>query len=129
MNDALTLLYVEDEASIREEMIEILELDFEDIHVAKNGQEGLEMFQKFHPDIVISDIQMPLMDGITMSQKILSIDSNAKIILTTAFNEQGFLDKATEAGIKSYINKPVNVSELFETIESLIALTNDEGRS
>lgn len=129
MNDALTLLYVEDEASIREEMIEILELDFENIHVAKNGQEGLEMFQQFLPDIVISDIQMPLMDGITMSQKILSIDSKAKIILTTAFNEQGFLDKAKEAGIKSYINKPVNVSELFETIESLIALTNDEGRS
>ena len=79
MNDALTLLYVEDEANIREEMVEILELDFEHIHVAKNGQEGLAMFQEFHPDIVISDIQMPLMDGITMAQNILSLDNTAKI--------------------------------------------------
>lgn len=121
MNDDLVLLYVEDEASIREEMIDILELDFEHIHVATNGQEGLEMFQKFHPDLIISDIQMPLMDGITMSQEILSIDPEAKIILTTAFNEQGYLEKAKEAGIKGYVNKPLNINELFEQIEAVLA--------
>ena len=121
MNDDLVLLYVEDEASIREEMVDILELDFEHIHVATNGQEGLEMFQKFHPDLIISDIQMPLMDGITMSQEILSIDPEAKIILTTAFNEQGYLEKAKEAGIKGYVNKPLNINELFEQIEAVLA--------
>ena len=129
MNDTLTLLYVEDEANIREEMVEILALDFEHIHVAKNGQEGLAMFQEFHPDIVISDIQMPLMDGITMAQNILSLDNKAKIILTTAFNEHDYLQKAQEAGVKSYINKPVNISELFEQIEALTTLKDDEGIS
>ncbi len=129
MNEALTLLYVEDEANIREEMVEILELDFEHIYVAKNGQEGLAMFQEFHPDIVISDIQMPLMDGITMAQNILALDNKAKIILTTAFNEHGYLQKAQEAGVKRYINKPVNISELFEQIEALAALKDDEGIS
>ena len=121
MNENLTLLYVEDEASIREEMIEILELDFDNFHVATNGQEGLQMYQEFQPDIVISDIQMPLMDGISMSKEILSIDANAKIILTTAFNEQGYLEQAKEIGVNAYVNKPVNINELFEKIEAAVA--------
>ncbi len=123
MNDNLVLLYVEDEASIREEMIDILELDFQNIHVAKNGQEGLQMFQKLQPDIVISDIQMPIMDGLSMSKEILSINPDAKIILTTAFNEHGYLEQADNIGIKSYINKPVNIDELFEKIEELLTPT------
>jgi len=125
MNDELILLYVEDEASIREEMIDILELDFDHIHVATNGQEGLDMFKKFRPDVIISDIQMPLMDGISMSKEILSIDPDANIILTTAFNEQGYLEEAKETGVKSYVNKPVNINELFEKIEAVVASKKD----
>ena len=121
MTENLILLYVEDDVSIREEMTEILELDFEHFHVASNGQEGLQMYQEFHPDIVISDIQMPLMDGISMSKEILSIDANAKIILTTAFNEEGYLEKAKEIGVIDYVNKPVNINELFEKIEAILA--------
>ncbi len=123
MTDNITILYVEDEASIREEMLEILELDFENIHVAKNGQEGLEMFQKLQPDIIISDIQMPIMDGIQMSKEILSIDPDAKIILTTAFNEEGYLEQASNIGIKSYVNKPVDINLLFEKIETVVSAT------
>ena len=125
MNDNLTVLYVEDEKSIQEEMVDILELDFQHIHVANNGQEGLEMFQEFRPDIIISDIQMPIMDGLAMSKEILSIDPDAKIILTTAFNEQGYLEQANETGVKSYINKPVNINELFEKIKAIVDSTKD----
>ncbi len=121
MTENLILLYVEDDASIREEMTEILELDFEHFHVAKNGQEGLEMYKEFHPDIIISDIQMPIMDGISMSKEILTIDANAKIILTTAFNEQGYLEKAKEIGVLNYVNKPVDINELFEKVEAAVA--------
>jgi len=121
MNNDVTLLYVEDEASIREEMLDILSLDFGNIHVAQNGQEGLQMFQEFYPDIVISDIQMPMMDGIAMSKSILAVEPDAKIILTTAFNEQVHLEEAEKIGIKSYLNKPVDINILFETIKALIA--------
>lgn len=115
------VLYVEDDANIREEMIEILELDFEYLHVATNGEEGLQMYKDAHPDIIISDIQMPIMDGISMSKEILSINKNAKIILTTAFNEQGYLEEAKKLGVEGYVNKPVNINELFEKIEAAIA--------
>ncbi len=121
MNNDVIVLYVEDEQTIREDMVEILELDFNHIYVASNGAEGLEMFLKHHPDLIISDIQMPVMDGISMSKEILSVNPDAKIILTTAFNEQGYLEKAKEAGVKSYVKKPVNINELFEKIEAVIA--------
>ena len=117
MNSKLKILYVEDDVNIREEMIEILQLDYEDIHVATNGEEGLDMYKEFHPDLIISDIQMPIMDGIHMSKDILEIDANAKIILITAFNEKAYLEEAKWLGVKCYINKPVNIKELFDKIK------------
>jgi len=125
MNNDIIVLYVEDEQTIREEMVEILELDFNHVYVASNGVEGLEMFLKHHPDLIISDIQMPIMDGICMSKEILSIDPDAKIILTTAFNEQGYLEKAKETGVKGYVKKPVNINELLEKIEAVVASKKD----
>lgn len=119
MREGLTLLYVEDEELVRDEMVEILELDFEQIYVAKNGQEGLRLYQEHSPDLVISDIQMPVLDGISMAKKILSINAEAKIILTSAFNEQDYFDAVKEIGISYYVNKPVNISELFEKIEEI----------
>ncbi len=121
MSENLILLYVEDDASIREEMIEILELDFEHFHVAVNGEEGLKMYKEFKPDIVISDIQMPIMDGISMSKEILSINPDAKIILTTAFNEAGYLEQAKNIGVSDYVNKPVNITELFEKLDAVLS--------
>jgi len=121
MNKPLKILYVEDEESIREEMIEILKLDYDDVHVAVNGEEAVEIYKRLHPDIVISDIQMPIMDGISMSKEILSIDENAKIILITAFNEKSYIEETEAIGVKSYLNKPVNIDELFEKIEAVLA--------
>ena len=120
MYDKLKLLYVEDEQTIRDEMVEILGLDFEHIYTAKNGKEGLQVYHEIKPDLVITDIQIPVMDGISMSEEILATDPDVKIILTTAFNEDGYLDKAREIGITNYINKPVNLSELFNSIESIL---------
>ena len=120
MYDKLKLLYVEDEQTIRDEMLEILGLDFEYIYAAKNGKEGLQMYHDVKPDLIITDIQMPVMDGIKMSEEILATDPNAKIIMTTAFNEEGYLNKARNIGITNYINKPVNLNELFKSIELIL---------
>jgi len=120
MNKNLSLLYVEDEENIREEMIEILGLDFEKIYSASNGKEGLELYFQHRPDVIISDIQMPVMDGISMSKEILSNNKDAKIILTTAFNEKTYIDEAMALGIHGYINKPIHIDELFKKIEAII---------
>ena len=120
MNKEKILLYVEDEATVREEMIEILELKFKNIFVAKNGQEGLEIYKKLNPDLVISDVQMPIMDGIEMSKAIKLLDPQAKIILTTAFNEPGFISTVNEIGIDEYVNKPIEITKLFKAIEKCL---------
>lgn len=120
MDNDIKILYVEDEAAIRDEMTEILELDIGYLYVAKNGQEGLEMYKQYRPDIIISDVQMPVMDGITMCEEIRKIDPSAEIILTTAFNEKSFIEKAKEAGIERFVSKPVSIIKLFEHIEDCI---------
>jgi len=114
----IKILYVEDENEIRDELIEILELDFNDIFSACNGEEGLEMFEKHQPDLVISDIQMPKMDGLTMSRQILERNPKTAIIITTAFNEQKYIDEANELNISHFISKPISIMELHQSIKS-----------
>lgn len=115
----ISLLYVEDDIHTREELSSILSYHIDNIYVAENGEKGLKLFEEKKPDLVITDIKMPLLDGIAMSKKIREFDSNAKIILLTAFNEPNYLVEAIKMHIDSYITKPVNIQELLENIEKL----------
>ncbi|RXK00641.1 regulator [Arcobacter sp. CECT 8989] len=115
----ISLLYVEDDIHTREELSSILSYHIDNIYVAENGEKGLKLFEEKKPDLVITDIKMPLLDGIAMSKKIRELDSNAKIILLTAFNEPNYLVEAIKMHIDSYITKPVNIQELLENIEKL----------
>lgn len=111
------ILCIEDDKSIRDEMYEVLSLDFEDIKLASNGKEGLEFYKSFKPDLIISDVQMPILNGIDMAKEILQIDPNAGIILITAFNEDSFKKTIKEMGLKEYISKPIDINQLFESID------------
>ena len=122
MNKEPLILYVEDEKDIRHEMSEILSLDFANIIIAENGQDGLKMYKEHNPELVITDVKMPYMNGIDMSKSILEINKDAKIIVITAFNENDYITRAKEIGIKIYINKPVNINKLFDSIHMLLAL-------
>ena len=113
----LSVLYVEDEDEIREELLEILSLDFNTIFVASNGEEGLELFKKHRPELVISDIQMPKMDGLTMCKNIQRVDQDIPIILVTAFNEQGYIDEAIDLNMRHFISKPISLYPLVVTFE------------
>lgn len=112
------ILYVEDEEDIRNELVEILGLEFNNILVAANGHEGLELYKEHHPDLIISDIQMPKMDGLSMCKSIKEIDKDANIILMTAFNEESFIASAKDHNIHHYITKPIKINELYDCIES-----------
>lgn len=119
MADAV-ILYVEDEVAIREEMADILGLEYDTVYLAKNGEEGLRMYRELQPDIVISDVQMPVMDGITMCQQIKLLDPHSKIILTTAYNEAVFVENAKAIGINRYVTKPISIDTLFREIETCL---------
>jgi len=115
----IKILYVEDEESIREEITYFLSRLTDDLYIAINGQEGLDLYKTNNPDLVITDISMPVLDGIEMSKAIKAFDSNSKIIMLTAFNDSDYLLKAINIGIDGYLVKPINLSLLLEKIKSI----------
>lgn len=117
----LTLLYVEDEQDLRERVRIILEMHFSRVIIAANGAEGLELFVREHPDVVVSDIQMPVLDGLAMSRRIRAIAPQTPIILCTAFTETTYLLQAIELGISAYVRKPLDCHQLAQTIQTTAA--------
>ncbi len=113
----LKILYVEDEAAAREQMIELLKRRGKEIIVAKNGKEGLALFREFRPELVVTDIRMPVMDGLTMAKAIKALDRDVKFIVTTAFTDISYLMDAIDVGIDQYVVKPVDIDRLMAAID------------
>ena len=113
---SLKVLYVEDDPEIRRQLVLFLSRRVGTLLVAENGQEGLEQFRQHRPDVVITDIVMPLMDGLKMAEGIKTMDSDIPVIVTTAFNDQDFFLNAIEVGIDHYVLKPIHLDSLLEAI-------------
>ncbi len=116
LND-IRLLYVEDDEDIAEEISFFLKRRVKELFVAKDGQEGVEFFMKYRPDVVVTDIQMPKMNGLEMIDKIREIDTRVPIVITSAYNDTDFLTRSIELGVNGYITKPVNLSHMLQSIE------------
>ena len=112
----LTVLYVEDEADTREQFSDFLRRSVGTLVTAENGVAGLEAFKKQTPDIVLTDILMPQMDGLTMSREILDMVPAMPIIVLTAFEQTDYLMRAINMGIEKYVTKPINSYLLFENL-------------
>lgn len=117
----ISLLYVEDESIIRDELVDILKDEVNVLYVAKNGKEGLDLFKEHQIDVVITDIRMPVMDGLDMSRAILEIDPSIPIIISSAFNDTQYLMKSIQLGINYYLLKPIDLNEFFSTLEKVSA--------
>ncbi|MCS7130270.1 MAG: response regulator [Archaeoglobaceae archaeon] len=116
----IRILVVDDDESIRE-IVRIMLKDFEVIE-ASNGLEGIKLYEKIKPDIVLMDINMPIMDGVEATKQILNEDPNAIIIGLTAFaRSRG--KELLEAGAKGIIEKPFTRKSIKELIEPFIAKT------
>ena len=113
----LTILYVEDDAATRIEMEQLLKRRAETVLTAENGAIGLELFLQFSPDLVITDIRMPVMDGLQMAREILKVNPDIRIIATTAHSDPSFLLEAIEIGIDHYVLKPIDLAKFIMAIE------------
>lgn len=114
----ISLLYVEDSLSIREILSRRLEKKVKNIHIAVDGEDGLNQYKKYKPDIVLTDITMPKMNGLEMTQKIKEINPDAIIIALSAHNDSSFLLEAIEYGISGYLLKPIDKEKLHYQLES-----------
>lgn len=113
----LTLLYVEDDADIRAEIQKLISRFFKELYTAKNGMEGINLFKQHMPDLVLTDLRMPEMNGMEMSKQIKVLNPETPIIVTTAHNESGYLLEAIELGLDRYLLKPVDLNLLIEALE------------
>jgi len=111
----IKLLYVEDEGIIRMDVAKYLKKRV-DVLEASDGQEGFELFCKHRPDIVVTDIRMPVMDGLEMAKKIKEIDDEVPVIITTAYSDERFLIESINIGIHKYVKKPIDFKELMNII-------------
>jgi len=111
---------VEDEEAIRKELGSFLQRFCETLYVAVDGKDGLESFEKHNPDIVISDIKMPHMNGIDMAKAIKNIEPEKPVIFTTAHSESGYTLQAIDMQVDGYILKPIDLRKLKTKLEFII---------
>lgn len=117
---SFTLLYVEDEEGIRNNINEILKHLFKDIYLARNAKEAFNLYELNKPDLIITDIRMPNETGIELIRKIRKTDSKIRVIITSAFTDLDYMLEATELHLVKYIVKPITDAKLNEALESFI---------
>jgi len=113
------ILVAEDEALIRMDLIEMLrEAGYEVVAEAVNGEQAIELAQIHKPDLAILDVKMPVLDGISAAEKIISI---APVLMLTAFSQRELVERARDAGVMAYVVKPFSIGDLVPAIEIAIS--------
>ncbi|MDO5735508.1 MAG: response regulator [Propionibacteriaceae bacterium] len=114
------VLVAEDEALIRLDLVELLtDEGFEVIGQAADGEEAVRLARELRPDLVIMDVKMPKMDGITAAESIAE-ERIAPIVMLTAFSQRDLVERARDAGAMAYVVKPFDASDVIPAIEIAI---------
>jgi len=118
---------VEDDEIAKENGIEYLENYFDTIYAASNGLEALHLYDKFTPNLIITDIEMPKLNGLEFVEKIREKDSAVQIIITTAYSHKEYLLRAIELKLIKYLIKPIQQKEFDKALEmSINSIRNNE---
>jgi len=116
----LTLLYVEDNVEARETTLMVFQEFFDNIIVATNGEEGLEKFKEHEIDLIITDINMPKLNGLDMIQEIRKIDDKILIFVLSAYNESGFFIDSIKLGVEGYLLKPIEMNQFLGILNKVV---------
>jgi len=120
MSTELKVLFCEDSELSRAKITACLRHQLSNVFVANDGKAGLELFKQHRPQLIISDIGMPEMDGLSMCRAIKEIDPNVVIIIISIDDSIDNLHKAIELGVSKYLVKPVNLNKLTEYINDIV---------
>jgi response regulator NasT len=113
------IIVAEDETLIRMDLVEMLgEAGYEVVAQASNGQEAIELVNEHKPDLAILDVKMPILDGISAAEQIISI---APVLILTAFSQKDLVERARDAGAMAYVVKPFTINDLLPAIEISIS--------
>ena len=122
----LKVLYVEDDLSLREEICLFLSDIFTQVDLATNGEEGLQKLSQHHYDLVITDIKMPVMNGIEMIEQIKEIYPTLPILVTSAHNESEYLMKLINLNVDNFITKPLQSEQIFRVLHEIVRRIHTE---
>lgn len=114
------VLLVDDAAFMRMRCAKLLTENGYSVDEAENGQEAVEKYQSIKPDLVLMDITMPIMDGLTAVAEIKKVDPDAKIVMCSALGQQNTVMSAIKAGAKDFIVKPYQPEKILSTIKRFI---------
>ena len=112
----LTILYVEDERDTYELFIPLLSRFCKSVLHGVHGAEGLDIYRRNPPQIIITDVQMPTMDGLAMAHEIREMDRSIPIIVVSAFEQAGYLKRALDIGVDKFVTKPINSKQIFQCL-------------
>ncbi len=121
----LTVLYVEDNKEARNSTIELLKIFFNNIIIAYDGMDGIEKFNS-SIDIIITDINMPKMNGIDMIKKIKEINNNIPVLIISAHNETEYLMDSIKSKVYDYILKPIQTNDFINIISKILDTIKDK---
>lgn len=112
-----SVLYVEDDQISREALQDFLQSQVGTLHVASNALEGFDLYEKYFPDVLITDIQMSEMNGFELIRAIKSINPDVLVIVISAYNDQNYQKQAAELNVDCYLQKPIDLDELLSTLQ------------
>lgn len=115
--NAYTLLYVEDDADVREHIVEFLKRYFKTIYACDSAEEGLKVYKAFAPDIMLLDINLGGMSGVELATLIRKKDKQTRIVISTAYTNKEFMLQAIELGLTRYLVKPLTNEDLVKALE------------
>lgn len=115
----LKVLFVEDEDIIREKTVSSLKFIVNEVKEASNGEEALKVLESFHPDLLITDIEMPKLNGIELIKKIRKTNKELCIIVLTAFTSEKYLIQLIDMHIEKYIVKPITLEKMINALQTI----------
>jgi YesN/AraC family two-component response regulator len=114
------ILIIDDEKPVRDVLNIALTEEGYALSLAANGKQGLEIFQEKEPDIVITDVMMPEMDGIEVTKKLKDVSDKVDVVIMSGFGTEELVIEALRAGASNYIKKPIAFDELFQILDTII---------
>ncbi len=120
------MLYVDDDAAVRDQLAQFLRRRVRELHVADDGVAGLESFRRNRPDLVVTDIRMPALDGLKMTREIRALSEAVPVVVTTAYSDVSELLQAIDLGIARYVLKPIDTDVLLDALEYCARMVHAE---
>ncbi|HYF78815.1 MAG TPA: response regulator [Symbiobacteriaceae bacterium] len=114
------ILLVDDAAFMRMRCAKLLTENGYEVGEAENGQEAIQKYGSYRPDLVLMDITMPVMDGITATREIKALDTNAKVVMVSALGQQTMVIEAIKAGAKDFVVKPFEPDKILSTVKKFV---------